>query len=66
MSRRFSSLNNFLTAGSGNLPRPFPSPPLGISAALKRRFSVKGKIKVKGKVGAGFKPAPTETENRKQ
>jgi hypothetical protein len=29
---------------------------------------VKGKIKieVKGKVGAGFKPAPTETENSKQ
>jgi hypothetical protein len=27
---------------------------------------VKGKIKVKGKVGAGFKPAPTKTENSKQ
>jgi hypothetical protein len=27
---------------------------------------VKGKIKVKGKVGAGFKPAPTETENSTQ
>lgn len=34
------------------------------NAVICNLFSAKGKIDVKGEVGAGFKPAATETENR--